>query len=446
MPDTCLLHLEGPLLMVVLQCLEDDPASWYSAAMACKTLHWAAVAAMRSISAAVPEHRGADIVLPYLEKYGSRVDSLKLFGPQGIRLTLHQLPASLQLHNLELERWKVQLLPAISTGRPTVSLLPADSQGVLGLAAAAAGGPPLKQLRLHRCTLLDGVEVLAKALLQLPALEHLSLRSLKVDGANDDDVCFPTGVLQQLMRLTYVDLEGADLQGPDEASPALQPLQALTRVAHLRLLDLCPADLAVTASMFSGMHDLTHLVINKAAFQPGALDGKTKLQHLMLGTCTVGGAAGVAALLAQLQPMQQLTYLDLDDSLGADTPNPKHQGALAGTGEDQGNPSEDVERVCAPAAAYSALTASSKLQHLNISQGILPAGLWQQLFPADRQLPHLRDLNISYVKEPPGREYLAPEHQQLASCCPGLQHLVIKGLQCSEDQLRELRAVATTDF
>jgi hypothetical protein len=194
--------------------------------------------------------------------------------------------------------------------------------------------------------------------------------------------------------------------------------------------------------MLSGMHDLTHLVINNAAFQPGALAGKPKLQHLVLDSCTVRGAAGVAAVLAQLQPLQQLAHLDLGNSLGADTPDLQHQGFFAGTGADSG----DVRGGWPPAAAYSALTANSKLQHLNISQAMLPAGVWQHLFPADRQLPHLRYLNIAYVEEPSGMECPAPEGKLLARCCPGLQHLVVLGLQCTEEQLRELRAVAADIF
>jgi hypothetical protein len=79
---------------------------------------------------------------------------------------MHQLPPSLQLHNLELERFCVQLQPGNGF------------RGVLGAAAATAGAPPLKQLRLSWCRLLGGdspSDSLAAGLRQLPVLEHISL-------------------------------------------------------------------------------------------------------------------------------------------------------------------------------------------------------------------------------------------------------------------------------
>jgi hypothetical protein len=118
-------------------------------------------------------------------------------------------------------------------------------------------------------------------------------------------------------------------------------------------------DVVVTSSMLSGMQLLTRLELSpdcleetEVELEAGALAGKTQLQHLCLRGCDIhGGAAGVAQLLSNLQPMQQLTYLSL------------HHSLLEG------------EDSTPPAAAYAALTASSKLQHLDIRECILPAGV-----------------------------------------------------------------------
>jgi hypothetical protein len=130
---------------------------------------------------------------------------------------------------------------------------------VLGAAATVAA---LKRLQLDSCNVLDSeaAAALAAALSQLPAgLEHLSITSVKVDMHWLD---FPTGVLQRLQHLTYLELGYHDIVGPDEASPALQQLQALTLLAGLKLTGLeeeaeeavLPAK--VTSSMLSGMQQL----------------------------------------------------------------------------------------------------------------------------------------------------------------------------------------------
>ena len=48
-----------------------------------------------------------------------------------------------------------------------------------------------------------------------------------------------------------------------------------------------------------------------------------------------------------------------------------------------------------PAAAFSALTASSKLQHLAVNWWTLPAGVGQHVFPSGRQLLNLRSLDLT---------------------------------------------------
>jgi hypothetical protein len=98
----------------------------------------------------------------------------------------------------------------------------------------------------------------------------------------------------------------------------------------------------------------------------------------------------------------------------------------------------------APAAAYSVLTASSKLQHLMIYHCQLPAGAWQHMFPAARQLPHLTMLDLSNVCKPDSASpALAPGASSLVSCCPGLQALRIQHLLCSAEPLAPLTGLSS---
>lgn len=207
------------------------------------------------------------------------------------------------------------------------------------------------------------------------------------------------------------------MKGPDPEAPALQPLQALTALADLRLALREPA--GIDSSLLAGMEDLTRLdLCNSAELEPSALASIPQLQHLQLMQCSLtGGAAGVAQLLFQLPHLSQVTHLDLSRSLTAVL---------------EGNP---------PASAFSALTASSKLQHLDLKGCKVPAAAWQHVFPAaGRQLPHLTTLNISAVSQPQGGAAAAPEG--LVSCCPGLRSLDMQCLQVSAELLLQLQRLS----
>jgi hypothetical protein len=121
----------------------------------------------------------------------------------------------------------------------------------------------------------------------------------------------------------------------------------------------------------------------------------------------------VAQQLAELQPLQQLTCLILHASLVVEDED----------ADEDGFPS-------VPAAAYSALTASSRLQHLRISNCTLPAAVWQHIFPPGRQLPHLRELDMS-ADEHYSTPKAAPDDARLVSCCPGLQSINWQGRWCT---------------
>jgi hypothetical protein len=97
-----------------------------------------------------------------------------------------------------------------------------------------------------------------------------------------------------------------------------------------------------------------------------------------------------------------------------------------------------VQYNCPPAAAFAALTGSSKLEHLDIQGCSLPAGAWEHMFPTGRQMPQLESLFLSGVVQPSGERAAVPEISRLVSICPGLQSLTIRGLQCSAEQLAPL--------
>jgi hypothetical protein len=190
---------------------------------------------------------------------------------------------------------------------------------------------------------------------------------------------FSTAALSGLQQLTYLELAELKLQGPEQGGPALQPLQGLTCLADLRLCLKEPT--AVEISIIARARQLTRLQLSGLAkLGPGALAALTQLQHLQLVQKSITyGAVGAVQLLSELQLLQQLTHLGLSCCVMVEGSNP-------------------------PAGAFTALTASSKLQHLDIRCCRLPAGVWQHIFPAGRQLPQLRGLHIANVSKPgPGK-------------------------------------------
>lgn len=266
---------------------------------------------------------------------------------------LYQLPSKLQLSSLQLEGFHLQ-----------------PSGGLPGIPGSAA----LKQLRLRDCRLVHARHERLAALSVLPAgLEHLSISSSQLNTCLDQGWPgfgisggrFNTGVLQQLPQLTYLELVGVSLgvPGDERATQPLQPLQAMTQLIDLRLGTYT----SVTARILSGASKLTRLEVSGCIFVPAALVGKTKLQHLCLQLCDMGGVAGPAQLLCHLGHLQQLTHLNVRESLKAVRDD------------------NDL-----PAAAFLGLTASSILQHLDVSRCTLPADVWQYILPASRQLPHSR--------------------------------------------------------
>jgi hypothetical protein len=419
--QSLLLALPDPCLMAVLQyCAASDQRSLLSAARAHSRLHQAAVLVLRSINAEITQQHQPASVLLYLDKHGPNVDCIAIKVVPRHRdtspLILRQLPPAMQLSSLQLTGVDLQLQPG------------GGLQGVLG----SAGVTALKQLWLDECRVhgAETTQALAEALSLLPAgLEHLSIKGFlrSFDGST---LSFPTWVLPQLQQLTCLELDNIRLQGPDTNSPSLQPLQALTQLADVRVIKLPRTAFGgeITASMLSGAHNLTRLYINTTPvgkWEAGVLAGKTQLQHLHVAFCrALGGPADEAQVLSHLWHLQQLTHLTLKFSLRRVW--------------------DSLRRVwdSLPAAAYAALTASSKLQHLSITGSRLPAGAWQHIFAAGKQLPHLQSLNIGRVAQPSGSPVPAPEGNLLVSCCPGLQSLDMQALHHSTGLLAAVQGLS----
>jgi hypothetical protein len=340
--------------------LADDRNSLFRAANAHSRLHQAAVVACSSITVTLNRKLQTDSLLLYLQHHGKQLGSMHLTALLS-REPLRHLPPTLQLTSLIFSNMRLQLQPG------------GGFQGVL------RPGLPLKQLRLQECIVLDGAdddERLTAAWGVLSLLTELEVLSISCwfEGSAP---FFTTAVLAQLQQLTCLELDvKGELQGPNETMPALQPLQSLTKLPALKVV--CYEPCSVTASVLSQLSQLTRLELaDPDVLEPAALAGKTQLQHLGLAVCDPRALSGRAAeLLSQLQHLTQLTYLGL-------------RADLTGIGEEEGNSS---------AAAFSALTASSKRQHLNFSECKLPANVWQHIFIIGRQLPHLQSLVIDSIE------------------------------------------------
>jgi hypothetical protein len=103
---------------------------------------------------------------------------------------------------------------------------------------------------------------------------------------------------------------------------------------------------------------------------------------------------------------------------------------------------EEEDDSAPPAAAYSALTASSKLQHLDINGCLVPEGVWQHVFPSGRQLPDLRELNISALMHLTGEFAALPDATRLASCSQKLECLWVEMLIEQPEMLPPLQQLS----
>jgi hypothetical protein len=392
-PAPSLLGLPDTALLTVLRCLaaEHDLRDLLSAANAHSTLQQLSAAALTSIAVAVKNQQQVDGLQQYLSRHTAHVQSLHLRGRYPyIMLLLDELPPGLQLRRLVLKGVRLQLLPG------------GGGAGVL------RAGAPIKHLEIRDCEVSDTASGAAfeRALSQLPQLEHVTYAHWMHPPA------FPGRVLSHLQQLTSLDVTDAsgDVLEHIDRVPGLLDLKVSLKIKSNNLLS---GDGETTGSKLSELKLLTSLDLRAARrlalpFDTAGLANKGNLRHLrMTDAHMAGGPAGVSALLSHLQQMTQLTHLSLQRH------NKLHRPGYACDGP--------------PAAAYAALTASSTLQHLDVSHCEMPADVWQHMLPAHRQLPQLRVLETSYWGLP-GR-WTHADTVRLASCCPNLQELTMNTQQ-----------------
>jgi len=247
-------------------------------------------------------------------------------------------------------------------------------------------GSLLSQLVQLTCLKLRYDQVQSDAALQhlsaLSALQHLELN---LGGlSSQQPAAAALTFLQQLPQLTALHLELNLWHGRMQQQPTGAALNGLQQLPQLTALKLSRVPWAIKLRSMPAITVLTALRVlhleDCASVDPTVL-ATISLQQLYLSCRDPWDADGSAALLAAIGHLHELVKLELC-----------HNRCWS-------NPS---------AAAYSALTASSHLQHLILSGCELPTGAWQQMFPPTRCLPELRHLYLCTALAPspavePGR-------------------------------------------
>jgi hypothetical protein len=229
----------------------------------------------------------------------------------------------------------------------------------------------------------------------------------------------PVGdTLAHLTRLTHLSLAGPygevefDHDDDDDDGEAefgrglaflpLQHVQHLTDLQEL-VLDVEPFKI-VTAAALSSLQRLTLLELGSGGggylvFEPAALGCVPQLARLVLTKFTLpGGGDSMTEFMSHLGALQQLEHLALRVI-------PRNASA-------------------APAAAFAALTASSKLEHLEMRSIHMEHDAWAHMFPPQQQHPALRYVAVSGCFHP--RRVAADDVGMLVSFCSNLQRLELE--------------------
>jgi hypothetical protein len=428
---TQLLQLPDTDLLRVLQRLatngDVNHRSLFSAARAHSRLHAAAAAALSALQVEVDSQQQADGVLCYLARHGQHVTSVSVPRRRRDPVDIRQLSRQCwQVCSLSFHTPQRQLPHHDDCGGLQLQLGPSSShQGVLQSCSAQ-----LTRLELDGCRLLDASAAVTTAALEaLTGLRHLTLRA----GASSWrwGRGLPCELWSALSRLTHLNLN-TGLLADDAWASGPDGLQFISCLVHLQELKLdchfcddqqswyCePEHVFITPAVVSGMERLTRLELVGFTLEAAVLASiGSRLRHLelwhtlvvvsasqpqhqvepMFLTWQPDLAAGAVALLAQLGSMQQLTTLRLEHFY-------------------QRAPS-------AAAAAYSALTASSGLRRLGLTQCRLPPGAWQHVFGAERQRTALERLDLGETHAAATSDDIAA----LVGCCPGLHALSLPRL------------------
>jgi hypothetical protein len=309
--------------------------------------------------------------------------------------------------------------------------------------------PKLQQLQISYCQVSTAEPILQ--LSRLISLTRLKLSSLKISNSSEQvemqelgralctllprlpqlqdfelDAELDSDQLRSVVRQlsTLRSLSSLDITIPESVEPAGDHFAGLPaglsrlRVADLRsryTADLQPLPAVLCPPLLPQLSGLQELVLYKAQFYPSVLRCMTKLKVLQLEGCDVlpAGRDSAAEFLAAVGCMTDLEEMSM-------------RGAVL-------DPDPAVFRFSkAPAAAYAALTASSKLRELVFDadgEPPLPSGALRHMFPKGRVLPHLTMLSLEGKSLDPeiNTHWFVTAHQLTAAfaACPALRSLHI---------------------
>jgi hypothetical protein len=454
-------------------------------ALVCKA--WASAAALATIhiqQTFPAEGHSIPALERWLQQHARQLESLQLthssrspesldeFTDEELSLRVWNTKHSLQLpwaklsklQHLQLDRFKLTLPGegdsssiSLGAGASSSSSSSSSSCGQDTYYPAPLLLPRLQQLQLSKVELVSSSSLLQLA--GVPGLTSLKLLDNSFSRLQDCNEAVLTSIikepalqqlaasitrlLQQLPRLVVLELPGFPM-----SAAAMQQLSCMQGLQQVTLDQ--PSDMAV-CNLQHLPRSITQLQV-KGCFQPGVPKEPTKppqlqqlagLLRLELLFCAVPPKVLGAFTRLQALKLFVCTLLpappepdDSDDLLGYEAEGTAALlNVLAGMTclQDLELSCERLDTVSTAPQRFAALTASTQLTRLAINpldHIPLADGAAQYMFPAGRQLPLLRELNISpevtdgeWAEEAWCME--GADICSIAQCCTGLQKLYI---------------------
>jgi hypothetical protein len=279
-----------------------------------------------SISTAKAESLGL-----YLQSHGHHLTTLAMYDCTMYVDGIKQLPCS-QLRQLCLTRCQIQLAP---------------SQSDPGILHNCSG---LTNLSLSYCTELAPSTSLT-AVAALTSLQHIHLNRCYFSGAGGvQEQMLPSLLIPHLPNLTHLNFGHGD-RGHMQCLQQVSSLRNLQGLGIYWDYDCGPS----TTPGLSSLQTLTSIALSLCRLDPAVLFGVTQLCALQLENVGIFSEAPTGAdvgmlpsCIARMPCLQRLKLRDVE-----------WPGDIA---------------------AYSALTASSNLKHLQLHGQELPSGVWQVMF------------------------------------------------------------------
>jgi hypothetical protein len=349
-----------------------------SCCLVSRRLHAAAVAATQDVELTRGHLQSG---LQWLSPYGQHVTNLTL---DNLQQPLLELPCPNLLELRLLEMCSAQLGPA-ADGSPGVIL----------------GCTKLTCLEVA-CNIIDApAGTTVDSLSRLVRLQKLTMEP-KVGGTMYYINGVSVATLPRLTCLTFLEVSCLSERN-------LAQLDVLTNLQVLHLTSAVPEIGPNTVPGLVFPACITNLMVLGAVAPELLLLVPTGLKALVILGRDLSQAEGPGSLLLHIAQLPPLLQLDVS-----------------------------VEVWPAAGPAYSALTASSSLEFLGLSQATLPAGVWPHVFPVARNLPHLTRIDFDGAQGMPDvpSAMAAADILNLVRCCPnlcGIDALALQhGLHVSE--------------